>query len=47
MEYYDIDLFADDATCTFHANGKTKYEVEICSSESAKAFLSRIHITID
>ena len=26
MEYYDIDLFADDFT--FHANGKTKSEVE-------------------
>ena len=26
MEYCDIDLFADDAT--FHANGKTKSEVE-------------------
>ena len=27
MEYCDIDLFADDAT--FHANGKTKSEVEL------------------
>ena len=26
MEYCDIDLFDDDAT--FHANGKTKSEVE-------------------
>ena len=26
MEYCDIDLFTDDAT--FHANGKTKSEVE-------------------